>query len=184
MRWTLPTGSNMSGTVRDQSGAVIPNATAVIVGTETNVALTTKTNEAGVYFFPAIVAGAYRLSVETAGMETFRGDLTVRAAQSAVIDPVLRPGSVTTAVEVTDITPLVAVDHAVVSDTMEHARIEQLPINGRQINTFQTLLPGAEGTGGVNGFRLFGQPAQAEEWIVDGAVMTDRRAARLFAASA
>jgi hypothetical protein len=36
-------------------------------------------------------------------------------------------------------------------------------------------MPGAEGSGGTNGFRLFGQPAQAEEWIVDGAVVTDRR---------
>ena len=91
------------------------------------------------------------------------------------IDPVLKPGGVTTAVDVSDVTPLIAVDNAVVATTMEHARIEQLPINGRQLNTFQTLMPGAEGSGGTNGFRLFGQPAQAEEWIVDGAVVTDRR---------
>ena len=173
--WPQASTSSVSGTVRDMSGAVVPNATAVIVGAETDVTLTTKTNDAGVYFFPAIIAGTYRISVEAPGMEKFRGDFIVRAAQNAVIDPVLKPGGVTTAVDVSDVTPLIAVDNAVVADTMEHARIEQLPVNGRQLNTFQTLLPGAEGTGGTNGFRLFGQPAQAEEWIVDGAVVTDRR---------
>jgi hypothetical protein len=76
---------------------------------------------------------------------------------------------------VTDASPLLVVENAIVSNTVEHVRIEQLPVNGRMLNTFQTLLPGAEGTGGTAGFRLFGQPAQAEEWIVDGAVMTDRR---------
>ncbi|MCX6630178.1 MAG: carboxypeptidase-like regulatory domain-containing protein [Candidatus Solibacter sp.] len=177
--WPQASTSSVSGTVRDQSGAVIPNATAEVVGTETNVTLTTKTNDAGVFFFPAIIAGSYRLSVEAPGMEKFRGDFIVRAAQNSVINPVLKPGSLATAVDVTDVTPLVTVDNAVVANTMEYARIGQLPINGRQLNTFQTLLPGAEGSGGTNGFRLFGQPAQAEEWIVDGAVVTDRRSARL-----
>src|SRR6185295_11160627 len=87
----------------------------------------------------------------------------------------LKPGASTTSVSVTDVSPMIVVENAVVSNTVEHVRIEQLPVNGRMLNTFQTLLPGAEGTGGTNGFRLFGQPAQAEEWIVDGAVMTDRR---------
>ena len=55
----------------------------------------------------------------------------------------------------TAVAPQISVDKAVVATTLEHARIEQWPINGRQLNTFQTLLPGAEGSGGTNGFRLF-----------------------------
>lgn len=173
--WPQSSAGTVSGTVRDQSGGVIPNASVVMENIETTVRVTTQTNEAGIYFFPATIAGSYRLSVNVPGMDAYRGEFVVRAAESRVIDPVLKPGQTVTSVVVTDTPSLVAVDNAVVSDTVEHARIEQLPVNGRQINTFQTLLPGAEGTGGTNGFRLFGQPAQAEEWIVDGAVMTDRR---------
>ena len=58
--WPQASTSSVSGTVRDPSGAVIPNATTVIVGAQTDVTLTTKTNDAGVYFFPAIIAGSYR----------------------------------------------------------------------------------------------------------------------------
>lgn len=173
--WPQASTSTVSGTVRDQTGAVVPNAAVTLLNTETNVSTKAITSGSGVFFFPAVIAGPYRVSVESPGMERYRGEFIMRAAQSAVIDPVLRPGQTTTTVEVTGFTPQIQVDNAVVSDTVERARIEQLPVNGRQINTFQTLLPGAEGTGGTNGFRLFGQPAQAEEWIVDGAVMTDRR---------
>lgn len=173
--WSQASTSSVSGTVRDQTNAVIPNVTVRLENTATNAAITTVTNEAGVYFFPGTIAGAYRVSVSAAGMEGYVANLTVRAAENVVLDPVLKPGAATARVEVTDTSPIVVVENAVVSNTVEHARIEQLPVNGRMLNTFQTLLPGAEGSGGTAGFRLFGQPAQAEEWIVDGAVVTDRR---------
>ena len=53
--------------------------------------------------------------------------------------------------------------------TLDNTRIEQLPINGRTLNALIAVLPGAEG------HRSFGLPSQAQEWIVDGTVVTDRR---------
>jgi hypothetical protein len=173
--WPQASTGTVSGTVRDQSGAIIPNTQVMIVNTATNVTSNTRTNDAGFYFFPGLIPGPYRLTVEVPGMQKYEGTLTLQAAYSAVIDPVMRPAQATTTVEVTDVTPMVTVDNALVRDTIEHARIEQLPINGRTLNALIVTLPGAEGTGGEAGHRSFGAPGQAQEWIVDGAVVTDRR---------
>src|SRR5262245_44225114 len=122
--------SSVSGTVRDQSGGAIPNANVTLENIGTNVSLTTRTNESGLYFFPGTIAGSYRVSVTSPGMDRFVGGFTVRAAENLVLDPVLKPGSPTTSVEVTDISPLLVVENAVVTNTVEHVRIEQLPVNG------------------------------------------------------
>ena len=125
----------VSGTVRDQSGAVIPGAKVTITNVATNVSASTTSNEAGVYYFPGIIVGTYRLTVESPGMRKFEGGLTVQVAQSVVVDPVLQVGETTTSVEVKDLTPLVTVDSATIRNAIERARIEQLPINGRSITS-------------------------------------------------
>jgi hypothetical protein len=56
---------------------------------------------------------------------------------------------------------------------METARIEQLPMNGRELNTLVATLPGLDASGAA--FRAYGAPSDAMEFVVDGAVVTDRR---------
>jgi len=167
--WPQSGTGTVSGTVRDQSGAVVPNAAMTLTNTATNVSSSTRSNEVGFYFYPAVVSGSYRLSVETPGMEKFEGTFIVQVTQSVVIEPVLRPGQTTTAVVVRDVTPMVTVDNPTVRTTMERERIEQLPINGRQITNLLATLPGYEGG------RVFGTPAAGQEWILDGAVVSERR---------
>lgn len=159
----------VSGTVRDQSGAVVPNVVVVITNVDTSVASTTRTNEVGFYISPGLNPGAYRISVEYPGMQKYEGTFTLQTAQRLVIDPVLVAGSTSTSVAVTDITPLVTVDSAITRATLDNSRIVQLPINGRTLNALIAVLPGAEG------HRSFGLLAQAQEWIVDGTVVRDRR---------
>lgn len=167
--WPQAGTGTVSGTVRDQSGAVIPSAAVVLTNTATNVSSRTNCNEAGFYFYPGVVAGSYRLTVEVPGMDRFEGTFVVQVTQSVVIDPVMRPGQTTTTVEVKDITPMVTVDNPTVRTTLERARIEQLPINGRSITNLLATIPGYEGG------RVFGTPSAGQEWVLDGAVMSDRR---------
>lgn len=167
--WPQASTGTVSGTVRDKSNAVIPNAEVVMRNTATNVASTTRCNDAGLYFFPGVIAGSYKLSVEVPGMQKFEGTFMVQATQSVVIDPVLSLGQTTTTVEVRDVTPMVTVDSPSMSTTMERERIEQLPINGRSVTTLLGTLPGFEGS------RTFGSPTGAQEYILDGSVETDRR---------
>jgi hypothetical protein len=167
--WPQASVGSVSGTVRDQSGAVIPGATVVMVNTRTNVASTTKSNEVGYYFFQGAIAGSYKITVESAGMQKFEGLFNVQVEQRMVIDATLIPGQTTTSVEVKEITPMVTVDSATVRSAMERERIEQLPINGRSITALLSTVAGYEGT------RVFGLRSDAAEWVIDGVVISNRR---------
>src|SRR5215475_9606046 len=67
------TMGGVSGTVRDQTGAVIPNAAVVLTNTSTNVVAKTVTNEVGFYIFPSVAPGTYTLSAQSPGMQRFEG---------------------------------------------------------------------------------------------------------------
>ena len=166
--WPQASTATVSGTVRDQSGAVIPSATVALANTATNVVSNTKTNDAGVYAFPGIIPGQYRLTVEVSGMQKYEATLTVQVQQSAVVDPVLTVGQTVTQVEVRDVTPILTVDSPTLGHTLERSRIEQLPINGRALSSLLSTVPGMEGT------RAFGLRGGSQEFVLDGAAQTDK----------
>src|SRR5271157_1003833 len=90
--WSQAGTGSVSGTVRDQNNAFVPNAKVEIVNGETNVTSTTRTNETGFYLFPSLITGSYRLSIEVSGMEKYEVTCTVLVAQSMVVDPMRRVG--------------------------------------------------------------------------------------------
>src|SRR5437773_2373360 len=93
--WPQASTGTVSGTVRDQTSAVIPGASVILTNNETNVTLKTSTNESGFYRFPGIIPGSYTLSAEAVGMQKFEGTLQVQVQQSSVVDPILRVGQTT-----------------------------------------------------------------------------------------
>lgn len=86
----------MQGTVKDSAGAVVPKAKVVVTHTATSREYSSETNEVGFYLFPAMQSGAYQISGEMAGMETWKGNLTLAAGQVAAVDTILKPGSTAT----------------------------------------------------------------------------------------
>jgi len=137
---------NIQGTVRDATTAVVPNAKVTVVHTATTREYTSQTNEVGFYIFPAMQSGAYQISVEFAGMETWKGGLTLVAGQQAAVEIVLKPGATATSVTVAgDVTPMLTTTSATIATVVERQRIEQLPLNGRFITTLLGLTtPGEE----------------------------------------
>jgi hypothetical protein len=166
--WPQASTGSVSGTVRDQSGAVIPGAAVVLTNTETNVKSRTPTNETGFYMLPGVTPGSYRLEIEQPGMQKFEVAATVQVARSIVIDPVLKPGQTSTTVEVQDVTPMVTVDSPALAHVLERARIEQLPINGRSLTSLLVTIPGMEGE------RAYGMRSGSQEMVLDGSMMADR----------
>ena len=166
--WPQASTGSVSGTVRDQTGAVIPGSAVVLTNMATNVTSRTQTNEAGFYFFPGITPGAYRLEIEHPGMQKFEATATVQVARSVVIDPVLKPGQTTTVVEVRDVTPMITTDSPTLTHVLERARIEQLPINGRSLSSLLVTIPGMEDV------RAYGMRTGSQEMILDGSMMADR----------
>ena len=143
--WPQASAGSVTGSVRNQTVAVIPGASVTLVNTATAVIATVAANQVGFYRFPGVVPVLYRLSAEVPGMQKYEATLTVQAQQGAVVDPGLRPGEIITIVEVKDVTPLITTDTAMLSSTLERARIEQWPTNGRTIATLLATLPGFVG---------------------------------------
>src|SRR5690348_8902521 len=116
--WPQTTTGTVSGTVRDQSGAVVPNAEMVLTNSETNVAARTRTTGAGVYFYPTVIPGSSRLALGFTGMQKYEATFTIQVSQSVVVDPVLHAAGTATTLEVKDVTPLVTMDNATVRSNL------------------------------------------------------------------
>src|SRR5687767_7788095 len=172
--WPQASTAIVSGTTRDQTGAVIPGASVTLTNKNTNIASKTTTNMSGYYVFPGTLPGPYGLVVEAAGMQKFEGSLTVQVQQSAVVDVTLKVGQTATEVLVQDVTPLLQTSNATLGHVLERKRIEQLPINGRNITTLLQTVPGMEGT------RAFGLREGSYEISLDGSSQIDRNYGGVF----
>jgi len=165
---------SVRGSVRDQTSAVLPAAELELTNRATNITLRTKSNEAGLYVFPSVIPGEYRLTVKFAGMQTLEAPVQVQVLQSTVYDATLRPGSTETTVTVTaEAGPLLVVDNPTLGHVLERQRIEQLPINGRSIEQLLATVPGLENPrpGSNIQVRSFGMMAGAHNYFLDGAVL-------------
>ena len=172
--WPQTSTATVSGTVRDQTGAVIPGASVILTNTKTNVAAKTVTNEVGFYIFPGTLPGPYLLAVEASGMQKFEGSLNVQVQQSAVVDVTMKVGQTLVELAVADVTPLVQTDTPALGHVLERTRIEQLPINGRNLTTLLQTVPGMEGT------RAYGLREGSYEISLDGSSLIDRNYGGVF----
>lgn len=165
-----PQASNgrISGTVRDESQSVIPNANVELTNAATGVNLHTVTNGVGFFIFPALTPGNYDLEVSAPGMRPFAARAIVQVQQSVVIDATLRVATSATHVEVVASAPQITVDSPTLGSVLERTRIEQLPINGRNVTTLLATVPGMEGD------RAFGMRLGSQELVLDGANLADR----------
>src|SRR5947207_6195239 len=97
----LGTGT-ISGTVFDQSGAVLPGASITATNTGTGFMRQTISSETGDYRLAGLVPGTYELAVEFSGFSRFvRSGFTLQVDQNARIDARLSVGSSTENVVVT-----------------------------------------------------------------------------------
>src|SRR5689334_23134618 len=150
--WCQSSNGSVRGTVEDQTKAVIPAVPVVLTNTATGVELKTVSNEAGIFVIPAVLPGAYKISADFSGMARFEAAIEVQTQQSATISIVLKPSGTTTVVKVEDVTPMVTSDTATLGHTLERTRIEQLPMNGRNVMNLMSTVPGVNTDGGIRVF--------------------------------
>jgi hypothetical protein len=132
--------AQISGTVRDQTGAVLPGVEITATQTDTGVARMTITNETGSYVLPSLPVGPYRLEATLPGFRTFaQTGIVLQVNSSPVVNPVLEVGQVTEAIEVQANAALVETRTAGVGNVVENTRILQLPLNGRNITELISL---------------------------------------------
>jgi hypothetical protein len=131
--WAQAT-AQISGTVRDQSGAVLPGAEVTATQTATGVARTALTNETGSYVLPNLALGPYRLEATLAGFRTFvQAGIVLEVNSDPVVNPVLEVGQVSEQVEVQANAATVETRTVGVGQVVENTRIMELPLNGRNV---------------------------------------------------
>src|SRR5947208_665827 len=124
--------AQISGSARDQSGAVLPGVEIKATQTETGITRETITNETGSYALPNLPIGPYRLEAALPGFRTYaQTGIVLQVNSSPAINIVLEVGQVAEQVEVQANAALVETRNAGVGQVVENARILELPLNGR-----------------------------------------------------
>ena len=136
------TGGSITGEVKDQSGAVAPNAAVTVTNSKTNVARSTATNSAGIYSFPDLTPGTYHAKVTAPGFETVvKTNIELQVQQTARVDFSLSVGQTSNTVEVRASGALLSTENATVGTVVEEKRISELPLNGRNFFSLVALAP-------------------------------------------
>ncbi len=179
------TASQISGTVTDKTGAVVPGATVVITDAATGFRRTMVTNSAGAYAAGAMPAGTYDIEVTAKGFKTFAvHSYVLRSSQQAQINATLQVGAVTSTVEVQgNAVAQVQLENAAVTNTINGKQVNQLELNGRDFVQLVALVPGVVGTGptdegvvgvyGGIGYNINGGRSTENNWEVDGSNVED-----------
>jgi len=170
--WAQSSNGSVRGVVEDATGAVLPQANVTLANVATGVQTKTKTNEAGVFVFPAVVPGPYRIQAEFAGMGRYERTLTVRVQESANLSITLKPATTQTEVTVVDVTPVVVTDNPTLGHTLERRRIEQLPINGRAVTNLLQTVAGVQ-IDSSGSIRTNAVRPGTHDVTLDGAALTD-----------
>ena len=131
------------GTIKDQSGAVVPGAKVTLTNEGTGLALTTTTTNDGSYIFTPIRIGTYSVEVEMSGFsKAIQSNVTVNVQQQVVVDLTLVPGALTQVVEVTGAPPQLQTQNASVGMVASTREILDLPLNGRNYTFLAQLSAG------------------------------------------
>jgi hypothetical protein len=175
----------ISGFVRDQSGALVPGAAVAATNEGTKESHRTVTNPEGYYVFPQLVVGTYSVAIEAQGFKRYvKTGIALDAEAKVSADVDLTVGAATESVEVTASSAAVQTESAQLATTIETKQMQDLTLNGRNPIYLAALSPGVVGgTIGTfdpdsvsNGsFNINGGRPDEYVVIVDGAVATRTR---------
>jgi hypothetical protein len=130
--WAQAT-AQISGTARDQSGAVLPGVEIRATQAETGITRAAVTNETGSYVLPNLPIGPYKLEASLAGFRSYaQTGIVLQVESNPVINVTMEVGQVAETVEVQANAALVETRSTSVGQVMENTRILELPLNGRQ----------------------------------------------------
>jgi hypothetical protein len=170
---TAQTGtSNITGSVTDSTGAVVPGASVTAMNEATGVKSTQTTTDSGVYAFSSLPVGNYTITVEKQGFKTLQKTKNaLEVGTPLVVDAVLEVGSVSETVTVTGGAEQLNTANATIGNVVEQKAIETLPLNGRNPLSLLLLEPGVtqRSAGGAgSGVHVNGSRDRAFNVTIDG----------------
>jgi len=135
--------AQLSGVIRDSSGAVLTGATVTVLDKDTGEARATESNAEGSYSVAALKPGDYKITLAVQGFQALvYDDVAVHVGQELKLDFRLQPGRVQESVVVSGEAPLLNTTTSSSDSTVTPHEIEQMPINGRDYLDLLQLVPG------------------------------------------
>src|SRR5439155_2048708 len=124
--------SNITGSVRDTNGAVVPGATVTAKNEATGVTNTQTTTDSGLYAFSSLPVGNYTITVKKQGFKTLqKTNNALEVGIPLTVDLALEVGQVSETVTVQGGTEQLQTANATMGNVVEQKAIEALPLNGR-----------------------------------------------------
>jgi len=135
--------AQITGTVKDASGAVIPGATVSARNADTGFVRTAVTDAQGDYRVQSLPPGHYAVSAELSGFTTeTRPDITLIIDETATLNFSLKPAAIAETVTVTGESPIVDITRSDVSTSVSTQQIQDLPVASRRWIDLAMLTPG------------------------------------------
>ena len=164
--------SEITGTVRDTTGAVIPGATVIAINDATGVSYTQTTTTSGLYAFPSVPSGTYTITAMLKGFKTSKqtGNVLV-VGTPLTVDLTLGVGETTEVVNVEAQVAQIQTENASIGNVVSEKAIKDLPLNGRNPLSLLVLEPGVvqRSAGAVgSGIHVNGSRDRAYNVTIDG----------------
>ena len=177
--------AEITGTVTDPSGAVVPNVDVKITSVETGSSRATKSNGSGIFSFAGLDNGDYNLTASSTGFQAYRKDgIVLNAADTLREDVALAVGTSTQEVVVQSTALQVQSETSEVSSLITGQQISQLLTNGRNVTSLASLgtgvsgnLPSFNGVTAQNSnanLSFNGTNPNHNIWLIDGGEVYDR----------
>jgi hypothetical protein len=161
--------ATVGGTVRDPSGAAVPEARVLLTETARGRSRETTANAAGSFLFPSVAPGVYSLRVTKEYFDVYElKDIHVEIGDLATLNAVLKVGQIATVVSVSaDKVILLETESNSIGTVVDSGRVESLPLNGRDFLQLALMTAGSETpTGKSDNTAQIGHPDRAV--IIDG----------------
>jgi hypothetical protein len=179
-----PTVGTLSGTIRDEKGAVVPKAEVSIEG-GTGIKRSVTSDENGFYLATSLPAGRYTVSTSPSGFKkTVATNVDLHIAENRVVNLDVQVGQVSETVNVTSDALPVETRSGEISSLITEKQVTELPLNGRNYAQLALMAPGVSpvtqaGAGGAFGtagtgldshvdMSVNGNQSNANLWTVDG----------------
>ena len=132
----------IAGVVTDESGAVIPGVSIEATNTATNQTRTVVSDESGFYTAPLLPPVPYTVKATLQGFRTMnRQGVTVMVESTSRVDFRMAVGGIVETITIDALPPLVETSHAQLGLVVEHEKIVDLPLNGRNFTQLGMICP-------------------------------------------
>lgn len=164
--------STITGVVRDSSGGLVPDAKITLAQQATAESRDLVSNERGEFNAPNLPIGQYSLTVRMQGFKTqVFNDIVLEIDKVLNLPITLQPGVVTETIEVTGGAPLVDTATSSLGQVINNKKINDLPLNGRNVWSLGLLSGNAVPVKGLNSNLPFtggGGRYQTNDILLDG----------------